>query len=69
MFTDLNCFPRRISGQWRVLEGRGLGYPRHPRCAGISSIELGKVSVGIEVANQLASALDLRFSELVKLAE
>ena len=35
----------------------------------ISSIELGKVSVGIEVANELASALDLRLSELIQLAE
>jgi transcriptional regulator with XRE-family HTH domain len=35
----------------------------------VSSIELGKVSVGIEVANELASALDLRLSELVHLAE
>ena len=35
----------------------------------ISSIELGKVSVGIEVANELASALGLRLSELVRLAE
>jgi len=35
----------------------------------ISSIELGKVSVGIEVAYELASALGLRFSELVRLAE
>jgi len=35
----------------------------------ISSIELGKVSVGIEVANELARALDLRLSELVRLAE
>jgi transcriptional regulator with XRE-family HTH domain len=35
----------------------------------ISSIELGKVSVGIEVAHELASALGLRLSELVRLAE
>ena len=35
----------------------------------ISSIELGKVSVGIEVANELASALGLRLSELVRMAE
>jgi transcriptional regulator with XRE-family HTH domain len=35
----------------------------------ISSIELGKVSVGIEVANELAVALDFRFSELIRLAE
>jgi len=35
----------------------------------VSSIELGKVSVGIEVANQLAVALGKRLSELVKDAE
>ena len=35
----------------------------------VSSIELGKVSVGIEVANQLAAALGKRLSELVKEAE
>ena len=35
----------------------------------ISSIELGKVSVGIEVANKLAIALGMRLSELVREAE
>jgi transcriptional regulator with XRE-family HTH domain len=35
----------------------------------ISSIELGKVSVGIEVANELAAALQVRLSDLVRLAE
>lgn len=35
----------------------------------ISSVELGKVNVGIEVANSLASALGLRLSELVRRAE
>jgi transcriptional regulator with XRE-family HTH domain len=35
----------------------------------ISSIELGKVSVGIEVANALASALNTKLSELVRKAE
>jgi transcriptional regulator with XRE-family HTH domain len=35
----------------------------------ISSIELGKVSVGIEVANELAVALGLRLSELVRISE
>jgi transcriptional regulator with XRE-family HTH domain len=35
----------------------------------ISSIELGKVSVGIEVANSLAGALKMRLSELVRRAE
>jgi hypothetical protein len=35
----------------------------------VSSIELGKVNVGIEVANQLAAALGKRLSELVEEAE
>ena len=35
----------------------------------ISSIELGKVNVGIEVANALAQALGLRLSELARRAE
>jgi transcriptional regulator with XRE-family HTH domain len=35
----------------------------------ISSIELGKVSVGLEVANSLAVALGMRFSELIREAE
>ena len=35
----------------------------------ISSVELGKVSVGIEVANALASALGLRLSDLIRRAE
>jgi len=35
----------------------------------ISSIELGKVSVGIEVANELAFALGMHLSQLVELAE
>ncbi len=35
----------------------------------ISSVELGKVSVGIEVANALASALEMRLSDLVRRAE
>jgi transcriptional regulator with XRE-family HTH domain len=35
----------------------------------ISSVELGKVNVGIEVANSLAGALGIRLSELVRRAE
>jgi len=35
----------------------------------ISSIELGKVSVGIEVAHALACALGMKLSELVRQAE
>jgi len=35
----------------------------------ISSIELGKVSVGIEVANSLADALGMKLSDLIRRAE
>ena len=35
----------------------------------ISSIELGKVSVGLDVANSLALALGMKFSDLIKRAE
>jgi len=35
----------------------------------ISSIELGKVSVGIEVAHALACALGMKLSQLVREAE
>jgi transcriptional regulator with XRE-family HTH domain len=35
----------------------------------ISSVELGKVSVGIEIANALASALGMRLSDLIRKAE
>lgn len=35
----------------------------------ISSVELGKVSVGLEVANALATALAMKLSELVHKAE
>ena len=35
----------------------------------ISSIELGKVSVGLEVANSVAVALGMKFSELIRNAE
>jgi transcriptional regulator with XRE-family HTH domain len=35
----------------------------------ISSVELGKVSVGIEIAHALACALGMKLSELVRGAE
>jgi len=35
----------------------------------ISSIELGKVSIGIEIAHSLACALGMKLSELVRKAE
>ena len=69
-------FSRRTFGQ-AVRQSReklGLSQEDFAEHAGIhrtyvSSIELGKVSVGIEVANRLAIALDKRLSELVKDAE
>lgn len=58
----------------RERENRGLSQEEFAEHANvhrtyISSIELGKVSVGIEVANSLAGALGLRLSELVARAE
>lgn len=58
----------------RTREAIGLSQEDFAEKAGIhrtyvSSIELGKVSVGIEVANQLAIALGKRLSELVEEAE
>lgn len=35
----------------------------------ISSIELGKVNIGLEVANQVALALGMKLSDLVAKAE
>jgi len=35
----------------------------------ISSIELGKVSMGIEIAHALASALGMKLSELIRKSE
>lgn len=35
----------------------------------VSSIELGKVGVGIEVASGLAAALGMSLSDLIRLAE
>jgi transcriptional regulator with XRE-family HTH domain len=35
----------------------------------VSSIELGKVSVGLEVANKLAMSLGMKLSDLVRQAE
>lgn len=69
-------FSRRTFGRAirRAREQVGLSQEEFADRAGIhrtyvSSIELGKVSVGIEVANQLAVALDRRLSEIVKEAE
>jgi len=69
-------FSRRTFGRAvrHSREKRGLSQEDFAEHAGIhrtyvSSIELGKVSVGIEVANQLAVALGKRLSELIKEAE
>jgi transcriptional regulator with XRE-family HTH domain len=35
----------------------------------VSSIELGKVSVGIDVAQSLALALNMKLSDLVRMSE
>jgi transcriptional regulator with XRE-family HTH domain len=48
---------------------RRLCRTRHVHRTYISSVELGKVNVGIEVANALAAALGLGLSELVRRAE
>ena len=69
-------FSRRAFGgaARRCREHLGLSQEEFAEKAGIhrtyvSSIELGKMSVGIEVANQLAVALGMRLSDLVSDAE
>jgi transcriptional regulator with XRE-family HTH domain len=69
-------FSRRTFGQAvrNCRERIGLSQEEFAEKAGIhrtyvSSIELGKVSLGIEVANQLAVALGKRLSEIVAEAE
>jgi transcriptional regulator with XRE-family HTH domain len=74
--SKANRFSRRTFGRavWRLRERLGISQEDFAERAGIhrtyvSSIELGKVSVGIEIANQLALALGRRLSDLVKEAE
>jgi len=69
-------FSRRTFGQTirRERERLGLSQEEFAERANIhrtyiSSIELGKVSIGIEVAHALACALGLKLSELVRKAE
>lgn len=69
-------FSRRSFGRAvrREREKLGLSQEDFAECASvhrtyISSIELGKVSVGIEVANSLAAALNMRLSRLVRRSE
>ena len=71
-----NRFSRQTFGRAvrQCRERLGLSQEHFAEKAGIhrtyvSSIELGKVSVGIEIANQLALALGRRLSDLVKEAE
>jgi transcriptional regulator with XRE-family HTH domain len=71
-----NRFSRRTFGQTvrQFREKLGLSQEDFAEKAGIhrtyvSSIELGKVNVGIETANELAVALGKRLSDLVKEAE
>ena len=74
--SKANRFSRRTFGRAvrQLRERLGISQEDFAERAGIhrtyvSSIELGKVSVGIEIANQLALALGRRLSELVKEAE
>ena len=69
-------FSRLTFGRGIRREREGLGFSQEKFAERanvhrtyISSIELGKVSVGIEVANALASALDMRLSDLIRRAE
>lgn len=69
-------FSRRTLGQAirREREKLGLSQEDFAERANIhrtyiNSIELGKVSMGIEIAHALACALGMRLSELVRKAE
>jgi transcriptional regulator with XRE-family HTH domain len=69
-------FSRRTFGRAvrRSRESAGLSQEEFAERADIhrtyvSSIELGKVSVGIDVANKLAMALGTHLSDLVRQAE
>jgi transcriptional regulator with XRE-family HTH domain len=69
-------FSRRTFGQAirREREKLGLSQEKFAERANvhrtyISSIELGKVSLGIEIAHALACALNTRLSEIVRKAE
>lgn len=69
-------FSRRTFGQAIRQEREKLGLsqedfaePANVHRTYISSIELGKVSIGIEIAHALACALGLKLSELIRKAE
>jgi transcriptional regulator with XRE-family HTH domain len=70
------CFSRRTFGRAVRRRRERLGFSQEDFAERadvhrtyVSSIELGKVNVGIEVANQLAAALGMSLSELVRQAE
>jgi transcriptional regulator with XRE-family HTH domain len=74
--SKANRFSRRTFGRAirQLRERLGISQEDFAEKVGIhrtyvSSIELGKVSVGIVIANQLALALGMRLSDLVKEAE
>ena len=69
-------FSRRTFGVVvrRERERRGLSQEDFAELAEVhrtyvSSIELGKVNVGLEVANDIAIALGMRLSDLIRKAE
>jgi transcriptional regulator with XRE-family HTH domain len=69
-------FSRRTFGRAvrHERERLGLSQAKFAEHAGvhrtyISSVELGKVNVGIEIANALARALEMRLRDLIRLAE
>lgn len=74
--SKANRFSRRTFGRAvrRLRERLGISQEDFAEKAGIhrtyvSSVELGKVSVGIEIASRLALALGRPLSDLVKEAE
>ena len=69
-------FSRRTFGVVvrRERERRGLSQEEFAELAAVhrtyvSSIELGKVNIGLEVANHIAVALGMRLSDLIRRAE
>ena len=69
-------FSRRTFGQAIRRERQKLGLSQEDFAVRanvhrtyISSIELGKVSMGIEIAHALACALGMKLSELIRSAE
>jgi len=69
-------FSRRTFGQAIRRERQKLGLSQEDFAVranvhrtNISSIELGKVSMGIEIAHALAWALGMKLSELIRSAE